>query len=85
LSTLKSVGRTVAPIAQQVGTKVVLPVATQALTNYAMSGAGIAKSKGPVNLVGGSFLLGLKSVGKFVAPMAEKVAVPMAQNIAEKH
>jgi len=30
-------------------------------------------------------LLGLKSVGKFVAPMAEKVAVPMAQNIAEKH
>ena len=51
MSSLKSVGKVVAPIASHVGKEVVLPVATdmakQALTNYmtgSSSGAGLRKT-----------------------------------------
>ena len=89
LSTLKSVGKVAAPIAQQIGTKVVLPVATQALTNYAMSGAGMAKSKKTrKSKSGGSFLSSLKSVGKVVAPIAshvgKEVVLPVATDMAKQ-
>ena len=86
LGTLKSVGKTVAPIAQQVGTKVILPVATQALTNYAMSsGGGLVKVK-RTRQTGGKFnFLGtLKSAGKTVAPILQQVAVPVAQTMAKQ-
>jgi len=85
LGTLKKVGKSAAPIAQEIGTKVVLPVATQALTNYALSGAGLTKTK-RTKQTGGKFnLLGtLKNVGKTVAPIAQKVAVPIAQNMAQQ-
>ena len=49
LGTLKSIGRTSAPIAQEMGTKVILPVATdmgkQALSKY-MSGSGLKNKRG---------------------------------------
>jgi len=86
LGTLKKVGKTVAPIAQQVGTKVILPVATQALTNYAMSsGGGLVKVK-RTRQTGGKFnFLGtLKSAGKTVAPILQQVAVPVAQTMAKQ-
>ena len=86
LGTLKSVGKTVAPIAQQVGTKVILPVATQALTNYAMSsGGGLVKVK-RTRQTGGKFnFLGtLKSAGKTLAPIAQQVAIPVAQTMAKQ-
>ena len=85
LGTLKNVGKTMAPIAQQVGTKVILPVATQALTNYAMSGAGLAKVK-RTRQTGGKFnFLGtLKSAGKTVAPILQQIAVPVAKNMAQQ-
>ena len=85
LGTLKKVGKSAAPIAQEIGTKVVLPVATQALTNYALNGAGLTKTK-RTKQTGGKFnFLGtLKNVGRTVAPIAQKVAVPIAQNMAQQ-
>ena len=79
--TLGSVAKAVAPVAQQV----VVPVAQQVLTNYFTKGSfkgAILKKRGrPRKSDGGSFLSSLGSVAKAVAPVAQQIAVPVAQQI----
>ena len=83
LSSLGSVAKSLAPVAQQV----VVPVATQMLQNYmtkgASSGAGLKKRGRPKK--GGSFLSGLGSVAKSLAPVAQQIAVPVATQMLQNY
>jgi hypothetical protein len=89
LGTMKSIGRTVAPVAKQIGNKVVMPVVTdvakQALTNYLTSGAGLKKRGRPK---GGNFLGTMKSIGRTIAPVAKtignKVIMPVVTDVAKQ-
>ena len=102
-SSLGSVAKTLAPIAQQVA----VPVAQQMLTNYLTkgsssgTGAGLKKRGRPAKggdmlgdlfgmglkpkvkrtPKGGSFFSSLGSVAKTLAPIAQQVAVPVAQQM----
>ena len=73
-SVMKSVGKFVKPIAKKVA-PMVIDYGTQALKSYVEgSGAKAVRSRRGRALSGGSFKSVMKSVGKFVKPIAKKVA-----------
>jgi hypothetical protein len=87
-SGLKSVGSTVAPMAKEILVPVASDMAKSALTNYMSgtptAGAGLKRRPGrPKKDHGGNFLddfsRGLSNVVKTVSPIAQSVAVPLAQ------
>lgn len=85
-SGLKSVGSTVAPMAKDVLVPVGTKLAQDALTSYMTqgSGAGLKRRPGrPRKDHGGSFFgdftKGLSSVAQTALPMAQQLAVPLAQ------
>ena len=85
------IGRSVFPIAKEIGKEVAVPIAKEALTSY-MKGSGIRKptknGRGrPRNMQGGNFFDDIgrsvfpigKEIGKELYPVAKEVAVPIAK------